>query len=458
MLTYIIGSFKKTLLLKLKDPKAPVFQELQAHTGNKTIHIIDTVTSDISLLGQLCQYPNNHYPTLHIDEESKAEKLRDNFFLKEVLVYYYNAFKLLLSETIKEDNHLLFLNQILNADSFNLRTILDEKIKLFFLPADLRIYSTQRTRGDRKLRRLDSLARILSLSNDYSACCAVTIYNDMLIVAANIRNENIEKDAIQAIQQRIEILRKICMDLAKTLKLRVAYNSQDTSSLDEEIKIQLPAFIQQLVTPIGSHILPIEYQQAVYKFIHTMLLDQETFIYREKEILLELPIAVVTPSLLRTNTNFARFDIQHFHAEQLIHYYLNKIIPQSAEKHMLAIGISKLACRLCHQVLSSNNNDNITFIYSGTHGKQFAGTVDVNTVTQVLRTSPEKPAKLTAYPSPFNTPAKNQPAQGAGDEENIPTNTIKTLLYSQQLSLFNSTTCAHKSNDQPHSSMIPLKQ
>ena len=65
------------------------------------------------------------------------------------------------------------------------------------------------TKEEIRQRRFDSLARLLSLGSDYSACAAVTIYENELIVAINCA-EAMDPSAVQEIMtQRIVILREI---------------------------------------------------------------------------------------------------------------------------------------------------------------------------------------------------------------------------------------------------------
>ncbi len=285
-------------------------------------------------------------------------------------------------------------------------------------PTDDREHYTE----ERLQRRYDSLARLLSLKPGFSVVSAVTIVEGQLIIGANASGTESADHLADVIWRKLDIIRlflyqtnhpdfnlyelpnaiSLCVDslyatggtaqnktiLAQALlKLRHATGvsptsaaSPDTFSLEETraivgldtFTILLPKGKIRAGDRTESHI-------AQYTANATSILKSEP-----------LPVHTSLQSTL----------VKHFHAEQLIAYYLQHIKTYPLEEETLPkirIGVSKLCCKTCNDALQRLNR----LQTRGTHGVAYEGTVDLfaETVHQPAATAPGTPAR-EKHPSP----------------------------------------------------------
>ncbi len=276
-----------------------------------------------------------------------------------------------------DDNpHLTY--KLTDADAARIRDEISRYLQQAYGETDMREYATH----ERNVRRMDSLARILSLSSRLSVCSAVTFYHGKLLIAANLGKENDRDKVINALKNRFEIL---CQFIAKMKDAKV---SEMTQVVD--------TFYNELISEGGSNLQKELMVQAMCKFAHAIYKDSETFTddfrdvftgFDESRYLIILPATSLSgePALKITNyvdlsQNYvlteqpACKNISLLHAEQLIAWYIFEINAESQETLdlfkeeaiNLPLGITKLSCKTCQHNLSA-----LPFDIRGTHHQSY---------------------------------------------------------------------------------------
>jgi G:T/U-mismatch repair DNA glycosylase len=241
-------------------------------------------------------------------------------------------------------------------------------------------------------RRMDSLSRLLSPNNKYTPCVAVVFYKGALIVSSNSPKEEMT-DAMLAdcFSQKIGLIQDFIHQLIKNIPMgsqphvKKIHFSKRTKllAIDTVLKI-----IEEKNGGVGD-VVPatkenrhkkrqgnVEHlQNALLKLGKYCLLSVYTngkkgFTVQELSSLLSSAMTIVTP-------NTEALKEKQLHAEQAILYYLNEYTDFNkdplAEK--VNIGISKLTCQACHNVL--NRVDKVS--HRGSHGVKFPQVYDIDT-------------------------------------------------------------------------------
>lgn len=304
------------------------------------------------------------------------------------------------------------------------RGIVNENIREWvydrFSPVDERILSND----NRRIRRMDSLARLLSLNASLSACTAVTFdLSDIpkIIIGANVGDPDEHVTVVVSTELRLAIIREF---LTHSLKHHQSEHYQDPLS----IKAYLDTLSQNLVSKLPSNGYPPEILlQAARKIIDAVFFDKQTFSDKEKSLFSKnTPAKILTPQIIDGKARINIYDvmnkatdaiplenvkkstdIKNIHAEQLIAYYLFvslKIQMSPNIESPLALGISKLCCLTCFHHLKAYTELGF-LIVRGHHGQTYLGVVDIGTGEASKRFSTRR-ATTHAWPSPTHSPDK----------------------------------------------------
>lgn len=299
-----------------------------------------------------------------------------------------------------------------------------------YAPVDERIESSRH----KKIRRFDSLARILSSQEtSISVCSAVTIDTTQvttpkLIVGANLSHASAGADYLREIRHKLDILKRFYTDFAYGFKeLPDETHCEDLSHT--LYKKLFPSHTTYRERMDEANVL----EQAVYKLTHALLYDDITFTDAEKGAFLVSSASIVllptvdnhavqqqinyfTPRGLIQVNNRLKHDLEghelkYVHAEQLIATYLydDRGIPKGTR---FIFGISKLCCATCSDFMKAYPGIEVR----GHHQKHYQGVINLATgmrsPTSSQRTGPTGPKK-----SPFKTPQKSPDTDGADERQ-----------------------------------------
>lgn len=238
-------------------------------------------------------------------------------------------------------------------------------------------------------RRMDSLARLLTVDNSITPCIAVAFYEGKLIVASNSPKEKTKEELEEYILQKMAIIRTFLTELAKDVTIEP--DKIDVTKIQFSMRARLLAHraIRHLIAQdcggLGDLLPPqadrrrfnIEehLKNALFKvgqaYLLSLYTDGKKGLSREDaQALSTTPITIVIPKGTELK--------QELHAEQAILYYLRNFteFEKKPTVNRINIGISKLCCQACHTVLS-RRADKIA--YRGSHGVGFPNVHDIDT-------------------------------------------------------------------------------
>ena len=319
-----------------------------------------------------------------------------------------------LSKVISHDPKIDF-----SADQ--LQQNIDEFIDERYSPVDERVLSC----GERRLRRMDSLSRLLLPGSHISACTAVTLdcsETPTLIIGSNVDKNGYQERIVEEITLKLNTIRQTL-----TTILADADMQQDTD------EISLDSLAQQLVEKLRPSPFPNEVlHQAARKLIDAICFDNETFTKEEKQAFVNTaPATIILPTvgdgcagmqvhLLNSENHIVKHysltkiskvgSVKYIHAEQLIAYYLFEelnIKPKPGEP--LVFGISKLCCPTCFINLKKYNKfgEEDILAVRGHHGQVYLGVVDLTSGIS-NRSSSIRPGTTEQWSSPKFTPEDRQ--------------------------------------------------
>ncbi|MBI2785300.1 MAG: hypothetical protein HYX60_02915 [Legionella longbeachae] len=283
-------------------------------------------------------------------EDEKIEKLISQLINKEVMTH--------LEEKVKDNNDKKdYLKKMVDK-------ILEDNNFIIINKLPLKNYNDQ----SKKQRLLDSISRILSIRDEYVPCIAVALVQGSIIIASNSPKKINEKTLTKGLTQKIDIVQYFLLTIKKH------------EYVDESFALKIAKMLASQELGVGN-ILPqkkkekrsssiTHLQNALLKIGHDYLLGilsngkEGELNSAELSCLTNPEFIVITPSSLIKEGNI--------HAEQAILAYLKTIeLTESVN-----IGISKLCCQACHEVLSSSD---IEISYRGTHGISFPSVYNINT-------------------------------------------------------------------------------
>ncbi|MCX7115120.1 MAG: hypothetical protein NTW08_04360 [Gammaproteobacteria bacterium] len=391
--------FRQALLIKLKQENSPIW--------NRFIQLFPEpyqVITKITEIGPMAQLIDHIFSEMSLCNENISylySQFENTSFFKLLIDTYYNQISMALYQTTVENSQRC-LDYVLQLSAQIEPQPAFAEMQMYWLehfsPQDQRTYTEGRDENI-KLRRLDSLARLLSLQSQYSVCTAVTFFNDQLVIGANVSSEKEEATVQNALVDRLTQIRQVTHQLQCLLVDKYG----PTWRKHADISVLMPAaihFTLQLIQPFGISVRRDEFVQALYKWFDAMLLDDDTFSALEKNCALERPPLILTPISMKADPIFHTMYSSDFHGEQLIVYYTDN---NGRLTENTPMGISKLSCETCHNALRPLSEGIPHFIISGSHGQTFSRTVNVRTGQQAPMT-PKKMAPLIAKTSPQETP------------------------------------------------------
>lgn len=268
----------------------------------------------------------------------------------------------------------------------------------------------------RKIRRMDSLARLLSLKPSLSACTSVAFdlsEEPMLVISANVSFQGRQDAVMQALALKLEMIQNFLLELSLE-KLQFCEKGLE----DYALKL-----IVKLLSQGGSALSIDCLKQAAKKIIDAVCFDDETFTSIEKDLLLTNRSAVLlvphvdkngAQIITRTQLADAHFNktidlpivpknksVADLHAEQLLSHYLFVEL-QKKQTLPLEVGCSKLCCAVCFDNLSHH-----PVLVRGHHGQSYANVVNLLDGQSPTVVS-QRRATTHAWRSPKDTPEKRE--------------------------------------------------
>jgi len=263
-------------------------------------------------------------------------------------------------------------------------------------------------------RRLDALARILSPNESECACIAIAIINGQIVISHNTPTlsiispeqlcENIE-EKFTKIQEFL--IQGILLLQQKSLLLKdhIARATNTLMSLSHSTGM-LPKDKQKQ----GRNKIEDYINSSLAKLLRSVFNAHEIdglTISQRQALLSTNPIIFLSP-----NENIELRNSASLHAEQLISKYISELESKPTDK--IYVGISKLCCASCRDVL----NKNPAVQYRGTHGVTFPRVMDVN--TEVAAEHPEY-TKLTGIMYPSDSESEDELNDVDEKIESLPT-------------------------------------
>jgi len=281
-----------------------------------------------------------------------------------------------------------------------------------YSPVDERVL----TSDERRLRRMDSLSRLLSIKPTLSVCAAVTI--DTAVTPRVLMGMNVGKNGEQnlismAIENRLNIIK----NYIETISFAVAEGTFSNLAASAE------ELVRELL-PHGGNGVPEEILlQAATKFLHAMCFDKLTFTEEERKAFRsKASMVIILPKVdeqgckmeVRSLTDEEwiistidlkiqqKISIKDIHAEQLLARFMFRDAAVKPEGNVI-FGISKLCCRTCFDNLTTYPD----IITRGHHGQFYQGVVNLNN-GQSPTSSSTRRATTHAWPSPKDTPDRDE--------------------------------------------------
>ncbi|MDF1678628.1 MAG: hypothetical protein P1U32_08055 [Legionellaceae bacterium] len=348
---------------------------------------------------------------------------------------YFGHFDSVVPQYIAEVRQLSDVDDL--AHAFQMLEVTDEeRANGVELAADMIEDTEERMRpnqrdhfsDERLLRRMDSLARLLSLQSKASVCTAVTIHDGQLFIGANVSGETSQAEMIDVFKARLQILRRFIN------RLSLEAVTLDSPMMASKIK----QCVSDLVT-IGGTSKPLPMlEQALFKLVdalrarkmnpgsvnyfsaserHALLAsDNFTILMAEgkrhkKEVVSNQLVAYQftrlssEPQLRKhmVSNELQRLVVKDFHAEQLIALYLQKglgVDLHAASAAKIRIGITKLCCETCGNTLARFTR----IAVRGTHHVSYTNVADI--FANKACTPVKTPSRRTTEPdpSPDDTP------------------------------------------------------
>ncbi|MDF1797235.1 MAG: hypothetical protein P1U63_11935 [Coxiellaceae bacterium] len=240
---------------------------------------------------------------------------------------------------------------------------------------------------NKRIRRMDSLAKLLAPNEEASPCIAVAITTDGIVISSNRTRKSAEynrKSIHTIVHKKLRILRE----------LFAAYESTTDNGIKERL---LQNAADDLITTGGTCSLNVadktkrrhqHYKQkdnlvSILRKVTLSALspasDESGFSNSNKRMLTAAnPCIFIYP-----NEAYERKLDGSLHAEQLLVNHIEARGRHDKFSEPLPIGITKLACTDCDHVLKSKPY----IAYRGSHGMTFPGVVD--TITKELSQAAE---------------------------------------------------------------------
>ncbi len=434
------------------------------YTQAQSIQMINQFIAENSAIQDLISQLTNKLNVARIPAPQK-ENLLDTYFkppkksiqlrpqLPQSIPEFLRSTVSLLKQSLDEQTFDPCLSGIcLSAEEEdNVLTELDGMIldsQLACAPTDGREHYTH----ERYQRRYDSLARLLSLKQGFSVVSAVTIVDGELIIGANSSGNESSDLLAETLRQKVGLIRRFLNQVGRS-----DFNEDDLPTLIIACVVDLyatggtsqnQALLAQALLKLVNATRPLSEEAATPDSFSTI---ETAAILGAGSFTLLLPAGKIKNSD-EIESHLSQFSansesmvqlepipvgeslrsslVRHFHAEQLIAYYLQHTrhynLNDEAEPK-IRIGVSKLCCKTCNHAFQ-----NLSRLQTrGTHGVEYEGTVDLlnSTVCQPapvfgspVRTKLRSPTH--AFASPFFSPGASGPASASVESPPVVINTM----------------------------------
>ncbi len=415
--------------VKSKLWEAFIAQQSSAPTRQLVSKFNDFFYKNTSLRILLLELKDRFFTSKRTDDDLKVS-ISDYFYRFEAVLFDYLAeISTIAAMDIAEiDNAFasLRLTEVERLNAVKLAEAGTTTVK--GRPVDLNVqeYLSQ----GRLLRRMDSLARLLSVSSTTSVCTAVTIYNGELYIGSNVSGATPQADMVNTFLLKLLILKNFIEQIKK----------DDLGMTDDALTDAIQNCVQRLIKEGGSLGNESVLQQALFKFVdtirarHSLEGHTSTNYFSRAEvnaILSPRRVTVLLPyGQLQKHRKGSEINsigahvadgsgqevskyplpeqLQHlvvkdFHAEQLIAIYLQNqkdVDLNDALSEKIRIGLTKLCCRTCFDVLRSFQRLELR----GTHNVSYSNVADVFSATTCGQVSTPNFRETAAKPSPGDTP------------------------------------------------------
>jgi hypothetical protein len=372
----------------------------RAHIISQEILTRELVANDNSLWRNAYRYFIDALERQALNKKNTQSALSYFFELEPIK----ESFEKLTNELLAELDPLeaVIVTPPPHLDDTELDAIISADVADEFGPVDERILTCE----ERNLRRMDSLARLLTLRDSASACTAVTLHNGQLMVALNVEKNGTQSELFRIIALKIKSIREHAVDFLKT---------PNPSELDERAE----RLYLELLAHQPSRLDKDGLIQAAYKILHAMVFDEETFNPIEKAALLSAHFTLLAPHqdglstslLTRTEESDSLIPlpqikpgsaIRALHAEQLLAVLIYDL--GKSPTHSM-FGVSKLCCATCFAGLMTYRDAAGAALISvrGSHRQSYQGVVHLPT-GDASRDNSLRRAVTHAKPSPGDTP------------------------------------------------------
>lgn len=320
-----------------------------------------------------------------------AEELNKKFFevFLQALIAVLNEPNSLIN-VLNEECFLVAVNRLLKMD-------VDKYVMTVYLNKIDRRSQIEET----NIRRLDSLARILSLPADDSICTCIAFNQGKLLVSANVSHENSQRDIVDKLIKRVKALKSFIQNIKNHYEL-----TQDETFFFELLWDKSEAFYQEYIKPVGHGLETNRIVLDLCKFAHAIILDDTTFSESVRQFWdrgnLNLTVLLPTQEdtgefMLMSAVSSTAFEngqpliafhnhhlnqpapdfleVKYYHAEQLLAYYLFNIKRNDSNYNVqneLTLGISKLCCQDCYTAIKQSE---LPIQIRGTHDQSYHNTV-----------------------------------------------------------------------------------
>lgn len=251
----------------------------------------------------------------------------------------------------------------------------------------------------RPLRRMDSLSRILSFPARLSPCTSVAVQHDTLYISANVSSDGTQDEMAQYLFSRVEQLQAFIVELHEN------QHSDNPSDLEHFLDERSQLLAQKIRNESRTSVTQKKLASDISKFVHSIVIDDETFLSQTRNIWLNAPIQVrvllphkgdqeVVSLAVYEHGAFSSycelpeprhaFKVNHYHAEQMIVYFLqNKTIMDATTENPMLLGISKLCCKTCF-----DNLKQLPVEVRGTHNQSYQNVEPLIDTNYVLGSPP----------------------------------------------------------------------
>lgn len=264
--------------------------------------------------------------------------------------------------------------------------VLDKLKQNQILPLPLPVRTNVNKNKDLKLRRFNAWAKLLAPLDKYTRCVAITYFSNEFIISSNSPIDTKDETLLTMLQQKLTLI----LGYFDTV-----YNDCKEFPPDDHeliLSIRADKVVDELKGYGGyAPVVPKDKskRKCLSEFSHL------------KNALIKLGFYYIQGKNKNYKSGFSKEEIDaidgrkfifllpknvessklQYHAEQLLAYYTHYKIALGARDFddKIFLGISKLCCETCHNVLA----ELARYIYTGSHGISFPNVADIFTLKEL---------------------------------------------------------------------------